>query len=107
MIKSRMSECMACMGEIKNYYKIVVIKPEMKELSATPRHSWEDNMKMDSKKQNTAWLHVAQGRMEAGSCEHCNEPSYSIRHFSKDSATCCYTSSVIPIRSHKSGMKII
>jgi hypothetical protein len=57
------------MGEVRNGYKTVVIKPEMKELSATPRHRGEDNMKMDLKKQSIAWLHVGQGRLEAGSCE--------------------------------------
>jgi hypothetical protein len=35
----------ACMGENRNPYKIVVGKPEGKIPLGRPRHGWEDNIK--------------------------------------------------------------
>jgi hypothetical protein len=37
----------ACMGEERDAYRIFVGKPEGKRPLGTPRHRWEDNMKMD------------------------------------------------------------
>jgi hypothetical protein len=37
----------ACMREMRNAYKIVVGNPEEKRLLGRPRHTWEDNIKMD------------------------------------------------------------
>jgi len=37
----------ACMGKIRNAYKILVGKPEGKRLHGRPRHRWEDNIRMD------------------------------------------------------------
>jgi hypothetical protein len=35
------------MGEKKNAYRILVGKPEGKKPLETPRHRWEDNIKMN------------------------------------------------------------
>jgi hypothetical protein len=50
MIKSRRMRWeghVACMGEMRNAYKILVRKPEGKRLLGRPRCRWEDNLRMD------------------------------------------------------------
>jgi hypothetical protein len=37
------------MGEMRNVYKILVVKPEGKRPFWRPRRRWEDNIKMDLK----------------------------------------------------------
>jgi hypothetical protein len=37
----------ACMGEIRHVYKILVRKPDRKRPLGRPRHRWEDNIRMD------------------------------------------------------------
>jgi hypothetical protein len=37
----------ACMGEGRNVYRILVGKPEGKSPLERPRHKWEDGVKMD------------------------------------------------------------
>jgi hypothetical protein len=37
----------ARMGDKRNAYKILVVKPEGKRSLGRHRHSWEDNIKMD------------------------------------------------------------
>jgi len=37
----------ACIGEVRNAYKILVLKPEGRRPLEEPRHRWEDNMKLD------------------------------------------------------------
>jgi hypothetical protein len=37
----------ACMGEMRNTYKNLVVKPEGKRPLIRPRRIWEDNIKMD------------------------------------------------------------
>jgi hypothetical protein len=37
----------ACMGEIRNAYKILDRKPEGKRLLGRPRYRWEGNITMD------------------------------------------------------------
>jgi hypothetical protein len=36
----------ACMGEMRNAYKILVVKPEEKRPLGRPRYRWKDNIKM-------------------------------------------------------------
>jgi hypothetical protein len=36
----------ACMGELRNLYKILIGKPEGKRPLRKPRHRWEGNIKM-------------------------------------------------------------
>jgi hypothetical protein len=43
----RWAEHIACMGEIRVVYRVLVEKPEGKRPLGTPRHRWEDNIKMD------------------------------------------------------------
>jgi hypothetical protein len=37
----------ACMGEVRGAYKILVGRPEGRRPLGRPRHRWEDNIKMD------------------------------------------------------------
>jgi len=64
----------ACMGEMRNAYKILVRRP--KETFGRPRHGWEDNFKMNLREAVQGfvdWIHLAQDRGPvAGCCEHCN-----------------------------------
>jgi len=71
----------ACMGEIRNAYKILVGKPEGKRPLGGHRHRWEDNIKMD------LWELRGMCRLDSsvsgqgpvvGFCEHCKERSSSI-----------------------------
>jgi hypothetical protein len=40
---------LACMGEVRNAYKILVRKPERKRPLRKPRYKSEDNIRMDLK----------------------------------------------------------
>jgi hypothetical protein len=49
MITSRRMRCaghVACMGENRNAYRILMEKPEGKRQLGRPRHTWEDNIKI-------------------------------------------------------------
>jgi len=37
----------ACMGERRGVYRVLVGKPERKRQFGRPRHRWEDNIRMD------------------------------------------------------------
>jgi hypothetical protein len=53
------------MGEMRNAYKILVIKSEGKRHFGRPRRRWEDNFKMDHKEigfGGVGWIHLAQDR---------------------------------------------
>ena len=43
----------ACMGERRSVYRVLVGKPEEKRPLGRPRHRWEDNIKMD--RQEVGW----------------------------------------------------
>jgi hypothetical protein len=50
VIKSRtmrMTVHVACMGERRVAYRVIVRKPEGRKSLGKPRHRWEDNIKMD------------------------------------------------------------
>jgi hypothetical protein len=50
VIKSRSfrwTEHVACLGEMRNSYSILVGKPERKRIVERPSHRWEDNIRMD------------------------------------------------------------
>jgi hypothetical protein len=54
------------MGEMRNYYKILVRKPERKRPRGRPRRRWEDNSKMDVGEggwEDVDWIHLAQDRV--------------------------------------------
>jgi hypothetical protein len=55
----------ACMGDMRNAYEILVGKPEEKRPLGRPRHRWEDNIRKDLKDirwENVDWMHLAQDR---------------------------------------------
>jgi hypothetical protein len=43
------------MGETRNAYRILVGKPEGKRPLGKPRRRWEDNNKMDLKRDRMGW----------------------------------------------------
>jgi hypothetical protein len=52
VIKSRRMR-MACMGDRRGAYRVLVVKSEVKRPHGRPRCRWEDNIKMDN--QETGW----------------------------------------------------
>ena len=55
----------ACMGERRGLYRVLVGKPEGKRPLGRPRHRWEDNIKMDLHAVGCGrvdWIELAQGR---------------------------------------------
>jgi len=57
----------ARMGEGKDVYRFLVGRPEGKRPLGTPKHRWEDNIKMDPKKMGideANWIRLAQDRVQ-------------------------------------------
>ena len=55
----------ACMGERRGIYRVLVGKPEGKRPLERPRHRWEDNIKMDLQEVGCGgmdWIKLAQDR---------------------------------------------
>jgi len=53
----------ACMGERRGVYRVLVGKSEGKILLGRPRHRWEDNIKMDLQEVGCGsmdWINLAQ-----------------------------------------------
>jgi hypothetical protein len=53
----------ACMGEGRNVYRVLVGKPKGKRALERPTHRWEDGIKMDLREiggGGVKWIHVAQ-----------------------------------------------
>jgi hypothetical protein len=53
------------MGESKGVYRVLLWKPEGKRPLERPRHSWEDNIKMDLQEVGCGdvdWIKLAQER---------------------------------------------
>jgi hypothetical protein len=61
------------MGEVRGAYNILVGRPEGRRPLGRPRRRWEDNIKIDLKEIGFGDADVA------GSCEHSNKPSGSIK----------------------------
>jgi hypothetical protein len=56
---------MACMGEVRGAYNILVGRPEGRRPLGRPRHIWEDNIKMDLREMefgDVDWINLAQDR---------------------------------------------
>jgi hypothetical protein len=56
----------ACMGEGRGVYGVLIGKPEGKRPLVRPRHRWEDNMKMDLREtgiDGASWICLAQDRV--------------------------------------------
>jgi hypothetical protein len=85
MIKSRRMRWVghvASMREKKNDYKILVGKPEGKRSPGRPRHTWEDNIKIDLREMGcNSGLdsHGSRLGQMAGSCEDSNESLDAIK----------------------------
>ena len=68
MIKSRRMRCVwhvACMGEKRGIYRVLVGKPEGKRPIGRHRHRWEDDIKMDLQEVGCGgmdWIKLAQDR---------------------------------------------
>jgi len=68
LIKSRRMRWaghIACMGERKGLYRVLVGKPEGKRPIGRPRHRWDDNIKMDIQEVGCGvmdWIDLAQER---------------------------------------------
>ena len=70
LIKSRRLKCVghvARVGGRRGAYRVLVGKPEGRRLLVRPRHRWEDNIKMDSRRgmrgvSGMDWIDLAQGR---------------------------------------------
>jgi hypothetical protein len=57
------------MGEMRNAYKILILKPDGKRPLERPRHRWEDNIRMDFRRivwvdglVGVDWIHLVQDR---------------------------------------------
>jgi hypothetical protein len=58
----RLEGYVACMGEMRNAYKILVGRPEGKKPLRRPRHKWEDNIRIDLREigwDGVGWIHLA------------------------------------------------
>jgi hypothetical protein len=65
----------ACMGEERKVYKVLVGKPEGKRPLARPRRMWEDGIRMDLREIGLGgvdWIRLSQG-----CCGYGDEPSGS------------------------------
>jgi hypothetical protein len=55
----------ACMGEVRGAYNILVGRPEGRRTLAIPRRRWKDNIKMDLREigfGDVGWIHLSQDR---------------------------------------------
>jgi hypothetical protein len=55
----------ACMGEGRKVYRVLVGKPKGKTPLGRPRHRWEDGLKVDVREidwRGVEWIHLAQDR---------------------------------------------
>jgi hypothetical protein len=70
MIKSRRirwARHVACMGEGRGVYRVLVGRPKGKRPLGRPRHRWEDNAKMDLREtgnNGANWIRLAQDRVQ-------------------------------------------
>jgi hypothetical protein len=57
----------ACMGERRGVYRVLVRRPEGKRPLGRPRRRWEDNIKMDLREigiDGAKWIRLAQDRVQ-------------------------------------------
>jgi hypothetical protein len=70
VIKSRRirwAEHVACMGEGRGVYRVLVGRPESKRPLGRPRCGWRDNIKMDLREigiDGANWIQLAQDRVQ-------------------------------------------
>jgi hypothetical protein len=61
--RMRWAEHVACMGEGRGVYRVLVEKPEGRRPLGRPRHRWEDNIRMDLREVKCGcvnWMELAQ-----------------------------------------------
>jgi hypothetical protein len=61
----------ACMGEGRGVYSVLVGMSEGKRLLGRPRHRWEDNIKLDLREigiDGANWIQLAQDRAQCQAC---------------------------------------
>jgi hypothetical protein len=68
VIKSRMkwAGCVACIGEGRGIYRVLVVRPEGMRPLGRPRHRWVDNIKIDLREigiNGVNWIHLPQDRV--------------------------------------------
>jgi hypothetical protein len=56
----------ACMGEMRNAFKILAGKPEGKKPLGRPRRRWEDNIKKDVRRIWWVWIRFIWLRIRTG-----------------------------------------
>jgi hypothetical protein len=58
----------ACAGEMRNVYEILIIKPDGKRLCGRPTHRWEDSIRKYLREMGREgvvdWIHLAQDRYQ-------------------------------------------
>jgi hypothetical protein len=73
----------ACRGEGRGVYRVLVRRPKGKRPVGRPRCRWEDNIKLDFREieiNGANWVQLAQDRVQwQAFCEHSDEPSGSIK----------------------------
>jgi hypothetical protein len=63
----RLAGHVACMGEKRGAYRILVGRPEGRRPLGRPRHRWEDNIKMDLQELGwVAWTGLSWPRIGTG-----------------------------------------
>jgi hypothetical protein len=65
--KLRWVRHVACMGEGRGVYRVLVGRPEGKRQLGRPRHKWEDNIKLDLREigiNGANWIWLAQDRVQ-------------------------------------------
>jgi hypothetical protein len=71
------------MGEGRGVYRVLVGRTEGKRPLRTPRRRWDNNMKMDLRENRDPGGELDSAGSEwdpvTGFCEHCNEPSGSVK----------------------------
>jgi hypothetical protein len=62
--KNEMDSYVACRGDGSGAYWVLVGKPEGERSLGRPRHTWEDNLKMDQELgwESVEWIDLAQDR---------------------------------------------
>jgi hypothetical protein len=73
VIKARMrqAEHVACMGEGRGVYRVLVGRLKGKRPPGRPRHRWEDNIKMDLREiriDGVNWIWLAKDRLQWQAC---------------------------------------
>jgi hypothetical protein len=55
----------ACIGKMRNMYKIITVKPSGERMLRRPRHRWKNTIKMDLeeiRQEEVNWIYRAQDR---------------------------------------------